>query len=183
MFRHSPVPCHPVHCLRCAHRHNFLKKRWGIVDHGGRRIKRQAAMPSCLWRPHKSRSGPHDLGRGHNDTCYHVVMVQRRERPYAGDFLSASWEHVSVALCRRMMDAEQRREDRPLGGQDQHRKRSTGTSASRWQGTPLLVPSSEHVLLQCDACTFLGCPASLKLGCFRADSHPLFGQGKVTACE
>jgi len=143
MFRHSPVPCHPVHCLRCAHRHNFLKKRWGIVDHGGRRIKRQAAMPSCLWRPHKSRSGPHDLGRGRNDTCYHVVMVQRRERPYAGDFLSASWEHVSVQRHDAvLLQSSVGREVWPLGEQDQHRKMS-----NRHERITLAVGSSSCAIL------------------------------------
>lgn len=51
--------------------------------------QKAGTMPSCLSQ---------DLGRGHNDTCCHVVVVQRDESVHAGDFLSASWEHVSVQM-------------------------------------------------------------------------------------
>jgi hypothetical protein len=49
--------------------------------------QKPGTMPSCLSQ---------DLGRGHNDTCCHVVVVQRYVSIHAGYFLSASWEHVSV---------------------------------------------------------------------------------------
>ena len=98
MFQHSPMPCHPVHSLQCAHRHNFLKKSWGIVDHGGRRSKRQAP---CLGAYH----GLTSHGQGHmilgEDTMTHAITSWwcRDESVHMQVTFSLHLGNMSLWLC------------------------------------------------------------------------------------